>query len=130
MISRRTTLLQQLGITTYQLCRPERLKGESAVHMASATKLILVVASEDAIPDEFLKDILQAMCFEPSQLMIIQQERLKMLPHPLPCRLWLAGVAKEDAVTPKAFTSPALITLQHSVAAKRNLWQQITAAYE
>ena len=130
MISRRARLLEQLGITTYQLRRPDRLKGESAVHLSAATRLILVIAAEDNVPDRLLNDILSALQLTPSELMIIQQEQLKMLPHPLTCKLWLAGVALTDTAGQQALTSPALTTLQHSVAAKRNLWQQILATYE
>ncbi|HAT25327.1 MAG TPA: DNA polymerase III subunit psi, partial [Pantoea septica] len=42
MTSRRDWLLQQMGITQYQLRRPRVLKGEIAVRLTPGTKLIIV----------------------------------------------------------------------------------------
>lgn len=130
MISRRIRLLGQLGITTYQLRRADRLKGECAVRLSAATRLILVICTDDKIPPRFLGDILRAMRLTQPELMIIWQEQLKMLAQPLPCTLWFAGVAVIDLPAAQKLISPALHTLQHSAAAKRDFWQQITATYE
>lgn len=42
MTSRRDWLLQQMGITQYQLRRPRVLQGEIAVTLAPDTQLIIV----------------------------------------------------------------------------------------
>ena len=47
MTSRRDWLLQQMGITQYQLRRPRVLQGEIAVRLTPGTKLIIVA---DVVP--------------------------------------------------------------------------------
>ncbi|WP_277269909.1 DNA polymerase III subunit psi, partial [Pantoea septica] len=61
MTSRRDWLLQQMGITQYQLRRPRVLQGEIAVRLTPGTKLIIVADVVPGLHEPLVRDVLHVL---------------------------------------------------------------------
>lgn len=125
MTSRRDWLLQQVGITQYQLRRPRVLQGEIAVRLLPDTQLIIVAENPPGLQEPFLRDVLQTLSLKPAQVMTVTPDQLQMLPEALNCAGWLLGVESEQTFNGVALTSASFNELLSSGAARRALWQQM-----
>ena len=125
MSTRRDWLLQQMGITQYQLRRPRVLQGEIAVRLAPDTRLLLVAEHPPALDEPLIRDVLRALDILPAQVMTLTPEQLPMLPEQVACPGWLLGVESGHTFNGVVFTSAVLNELISSGAARRALWQQM-----
>ncbi|KNH31908.1 MULTISPECIES: DNA polymerase III subunit psi [Pantoea] len=125
MTSRRDWLLQQMGITQYQLRRPRVLQGEIAVTLAPDTQLIIVADASPGLHEPLMRDVLHALNLQPAQVMTVTPDQLQMLPETLNCAGWLLGVESEQTFNGVALTSASFNELISSGVAKRALWQQM-----
>jgi len=125
MTSRRDWLLQQMGITQYQLRRPRVLQGEIAVRLLPDTQLIIVAENPPGLQEPFLRDVLHTLSLKPTQVMIVTPDQLQMLPETLSCAGWLLGVESEQPFNGVALSSASFNELLSSGAARRALWQQM-----
>lgn len=125
MTGRRDWLLQQMGISQYRLHRPGVLRGEVAIHLSAATRL-LVISPEGLFSEhQLLRDIQQVLEIRDSQVMRLAAEQLAMLPTSLNCIVWFAGVEPDKAYAPIQWVTPSFSELSLSAEAKRHLWQQM-----
>ncbi|MDF7788179.1 DNA polymerase III subunit psi [Pantoea stewartii] len=125
MTSRRDWLLQQIGITQYQLRRPRVLQGEIAVRLLPDTQLIIVAENPPGLQEPFLRDVLHTLGLKPTQVMTVTPDQLQMLPETLNCAGWLLGVESEQSFNGVALSSASFNELLSSGAARRALWQQM-----
>ncbi|WP_256853091.1 DNA polymerase III subunit psi [Pantoea sp. Fr+CA_20] len=125
MTSRRDWLLQQMGITQYQLRRPRVLQGEIAVRLLPDTQLIIVADNPPGLQEPFLRDVLHTLSLKPTQVMTVTPDQLQMLPETLSCAGWLLGVESEQPFNGVALSSASFNELLSSGAARRALWQQM-----
>lgn len=125
MTSRRDWLLQQMGITQYQLRRPRVLQGEIAVLLLPDTQLIIVAENPPGLQEPLLRDVLHTLSLKPTQVMTVTPDQLQMLPETLNCAGWLLGVESEQTFNGVALTSASFNELLSSGAARRALWQQM-----
>ncbi|MGP2501687.1 DNA polymerase III subunit psi [Pantoea ananatis] len=125
MTSRRDWLLQQMGITQYQLRRPRLLQGEIAVRLLPDTQLIIVAENPPGLQEPILRDVLHTLSLKPTQVMTVTPDQLQMLPETLNCAGWLLGVESEQTFNGVALTSASFNELLSSGAARRALWQQM-----
>ncbi|WP_041456024.1 DNA polymerase III subunit psi [Pantoea ananatis] len=125
MTSRRDWLLQQMGITQYQLRRPRVLQGEIAVRLLPYTQLIIVAENPPGLQEPILRDVLHTLSLKPTQVMTVTPDQLQMLPETLNCAGWLLGVESEQTFNGVALTSASFNELLSSGAARRALWQQM-----
>ncbi|ARF48670.1 MULTISPECIES: DNA polymerase III subunit psi [Pantoea] len=125
MTSRRDWLLQQMGITQYQLRRPRVLQGEIAVRLLPDTQLIIVAENPPGLQEPFLRDVLHTLGLKPTQVMTVTPDQLQMLPETLNCAGWLLGVESEQSFNGVALSSASFNELLSSGAARRALWQQM-----
>ncbi|MBW1212913.1 DNA polymerase III subunit psi [Pantoea allii] len=125
MTSRRDWLLQQMGITQYQLRRPRVLQGEIAVRLLPDTQLIIVAENPPGLQEPFLRDVLHTLSLKPTQVMTVTPDQLQMLPETLGCAGWLLGVESEQPFNGVALSSASFNELLSSGAARRALWQQM-----
>ncbi|WP_145031470.1 DNA polymerase III subunit psi [Pantoea ananatis] len=125
MTSRRDWLLQQMGITQYQLRRPRVLQGEIAVRLLPDTQLIIVAENPPGLQEPILRDVLHTLSLKPTQVMTVTPDQLQMLPETLNCAGWLLGVESEQTFNGVALTSASFNELLSSGAARRALWQQM-----
>lgn len=125
MSTRRDWLLQQMGITQYQLRRPRVLQGEIAVNLAPDTRLLIVAETPPTLQEPLIRDVVRSLNLQTSQVMSLTPEQLFMLPDALNCAGWLLGVQSEQAFNGITLRTASLNELISSGAAKRALWQQI-----
>lgn len=125
MSTRRDWLLQQMGITQYQLRRPRVLQGEIAVSLAPDTRLLIVAETPPTLQEPLICDVMRTLGLQPSQVMSLTPEQLLMLPDALRCAGWLLGVESEQAFNGVKLRTASLNELISSSAAKRALWQQM-----
>ncbi|WHS98246.1 MAG: DNA-directed DNA polymerase [Pantoea stewartii] len=125
MTSRRDWLLQQMGITQYQLRRPRVLQGEIAVRLLPDTQLIIAAENPPGLQEPFLRDVLHTLGLKPTQVMTVTPDQLQMLPETLNCAGWLLGVESEQSFNGVALSSASFNELLSSGAARRALWQQM-----
>ncbi|MBA2815858.1 DNA polymerase III subunit psi [Candidatus Pantoea persica] len=125
MTSRRDWLLQQMGITQYQLRRPRVLQGEIAVRLMPDTRLIIVANVPPGLHEPLVRDVLHVLGLQPAQVMTLTPDQLLMLPESTPCAGWLIGIDCTHPFTGVALYSSSLSELSSSGAAKRALWQQM-----
>ena len=60
-MNRRVLLLQQMGISQWQLRRPEVLKGAVSVPVASHIRLIIITEQTLELNNAFLQDVLRSL---------------------------------------------------------------------
>ena len=125
MSTRRDWLLQQMGITQYQLRRPRVLQGEIAVSLAPDTRLLIVADTPPTLQEPLIGDVLRTLGLQTSQVMSLTPEQLLMLPDTLSCAGWLLGVESDQAFNGIQLRTASLNELISSSAAKRALWQQM-----
>jgi DNA polymerase III subunit psi len=125
MTSRRDWLLQQMGITQYQLRRPRVLQGEIAVSLSPDTRLVLVAEHAPDLHEPLVQDVLRTLHLQPAQVMTLTPEQLPMLPEQVDCVGWLLGIESAHPFNGVTFTTAAFNELISSGAAKRALWQQM-----
>lgn len=125
MTSRRDWLLQQLGITQWQLRRPLVLQGEIAVSLQADTRLVMVAEALPALNDPLVCDVLRTLALAPAQVLQLTPDRAAMLPADLPCNSWRLGVEAPLSLPGVQLSTPALNELYHNGTARRALWQQI-----
>nr|WP_156104908.1 DNA polymerase III subunit psi [Buttiauxella agrestis] len=122
---RRDWLLQQLGITQWELRRPAALQGEIAVSLHENVKLLMVAEDLPDLRDPLVNDVLRSLNLSVQQVMQLTPERAAMLPTDSRCNSWRLGVS-ETLPTPGAqLATPELNELYHNGAARKALWQQI-----
>lgn len=125
MSTRRDWLLQQMGITQYQLRRPRALKGEIALTVAPDTRLLIVATVPPALDDALVADVLRALALEPHQVMPLTPDQVAMLPEEGKYASWCLGLSDPLTRAGIQLDSPALDELYYNGAAKRALWRQI-----
>ncbi len=125
MSTRRDWLLQQMGITQYQLRRPRVLQGEIAVTLAPGTRLVMVAEHAPALQEPLIADVLRVLGIQPEQVMTLTPEQLPMLPEKVECVGWLLGLDRPHPFSGVALHTAVFNELISSGAAKRALWQQM-----
>jgi DNA polymerase-3 subunit psi len=122
MSQRRDQLLQQLGITQWQLRRPEALNGLVISPLSSSIRFVLLADPLPSLSTPLIQDVLQTLQLTEQQALCWSPASLTSLPKA--ALYWSLG---DCAVKPPGRTllSPHLSELLSSAQAKRQLWQQI-----
>lgn len=122
MSQRRDQLLQQLGITQWQLRRPDALKGLVGSPLPSSIRFVLLADPLPSLSTPLLQDVLRTLQLTEQQVLCCTPTSLAGLPQA--ALYWSLG---DWAVkTPsRMLLSPPLSELLSSAQAKRQLWQQI-----
>lgn len=122
---RRDWLLQQLGITQWELRRPAALQGEIAVSLHENVKLLMIAEDLPDLSDPLVNDVLRCLNLDAQQVMQLTPERAAMLPGESRCNSWRLGVSEPLSITGAQLATPELNELYQNGAAKQALWQQI-----
>ena len=116
-MDRRRLLLNEMGISQWQLHRPEVLRG---------------VAEEDFSQSALFADILRALALQKEDCLCVNDEQVQHLELNHSARYWLlAEEAKQHRIeayclkAEQIYRSPDFAQFQSSPAAKRELWRQI-----
>ncbi|WP_253306118.1 DNA polymerase III subunit psi [unidentified bacterial endosymbiont] len=122
MSQRRDQLLQQLGITQWQLRRPDALKGLVGSPLLSTIRFVLLADPLPSLSTPLLQDVLKTLQLTEQQVHCCTPASLAVLPKA--ALYWSLG---DWAVKPPSnmLLSPPLSELLSCAQAKRQLWQQI-----
>ncbi|MCE0800975.1 DNA polymerase III subunit psi [Buttiauxella sp. S04-F03] len=122
---RRDWLLQQLGITQWELRRPAALQGEIAVSLHENVKLLMVAEDLPDLSDPLVNDVLRSLNLCAQQVMQLTPERAAMLPTDSRCNSWRLGVSEQLPIPGAQLATPELNELYENGAARQALWLQI-----
>ncbi|MEW7312359.1 DNA polymerase III subunit psi [Buttiauxella gaviniae] len=122
---RRDWLLQQLGITQWELRRPAALQGEIAVSLHENVKLLMIAEDIPDLSDPLVNDVLRSLNLDARQVMQLTPERAAMLPAESRCNSWRLGVSDALPISGAQLATPNLNELYHNGVARQALWQQI-----
>lgn len=131
-MDRRSLLLKEMGITQWQLHRPEVLQG--AVGIAVAEHIRFIVVSDDSlIQSPLLSDVLLSLELKKEDCLCLNYDQIQHLELNHSVRYWLLAenAEKIDRTLPyclqaeRVYRSPDYQTFHSSSFAKRELWQQI-----
>lgn len=131
-MNRQDLLLQEMGITQWQLRRPEVLKG--VVNIAVDEQICLIVICEEQAENHpFVQDLLLSAQLSKGQYLWVNQEQAQHLSVQHPCHYWLfhQNLEKNDRTFPdlnqaiSCWKTGNLSSLQHNATEKRDLWRHI-----
>ncbi|MGY4677336.1 DNA polymerase III subunit psi [Pasteurella sp. P03HT] len=134
-MNRRDLLLQEMGMTQWQLRHPERLKGVVNIHVAAPIRLIII--TDSAIKqDTLLQDVLRSLMLEEQHYLLINFQQTAHLNITHPLYYWLLSNQTEiiEHTLPLCqsaeaiWQSPDWSQFKQNHHAKRQLWQQIQAS--
>lgn len=134
-MDRRQLLLQEMGITRWQLHRPEVLKGAVGISVAENVRFV-VVCDEPLLPAVLLQDVLLSLESDKAACLCVNFEQIQYLEVGQSVRYWLLNENAEviDRTLPyclnaeQIYRSPAWAEFQSSPAAKRDFWRQVQQA--
>lgn len=120
--------LQEMGIQSYDLAHPERLKGfESPSIELAADCQLLLVSSELPLGDTalFLEKVLKAMKLSLDSVLHIYPHQYQQVNCESLDWLWFAGCDAQTTASTYVLSSPLLSEIDGNTEARRALWQQI-----
>ncbi|WP_109077626.1 DNA polymerase III subunit psi [Aggregatibacter kilianii] len=129
--SRRDILLQQMGISQWQLVRPEALKGAINIVVPEHIRLV-IVSRQNLLQQPIMQDLLRSLALDGSDVLNITFEQLSYLQVEHAVSYWLLdkNTEKNDRTFSlrqplNVWQSVDLDELKRDPQAKRQLWQQI-----
>lgn len=130
--SRRDLLLQQMGISQWQLVRPEALKGAINIAVPESVRLV-IVSHQNLLQQPIIQDLLRSLTLDSTQVLNITFEQLAYLQVNHTVNYWLLHKnADEIHRTLSGLQQPLnvwqsvdLAAFKHDPQAKRQLWRQI-----
>ncbi|MGL4455510.1 MAG: DNA polymerase III subunit psi [Plesiomonas sp.] len=123
MSERRDWILQQMGITQWQLRQPAALQGDAAVRVDAQIQLIVVAA--ELPTGRLFEDVLRTLQVTSEHVCHVRPAQYDFLHVEHACWLWLMGSEGVPLSGCRQLYSAALSTLVDSDVAKKQLWQQI-----
>ncbi|MGC6360037.1 DNA polymerase III subunit psi [Bisgaard Taxon 45] len=132
-MNRRDLLLQEMGITQWQLKHPSRLKGVVKIHLEDKIQLVIVAEQPLSRHSPLLQDILRSLNLDQSECLCLDFERIAHLNTQHPVSYWLLSDNPEEIAPLLRFCQSANAIWQtvtwskfkQSHLAKRQFWQQI-----
>ena len=129
--SRRDVLLQQMGISQWQLVRPEALKGAMNITVAEPIRLI-IISQQNLLQQPVVQDVLRSLTLNSEQVLNITFEQLAYLHVNHKVSYWLLSQNASENDRTLSLPQPLnvwqsgdLEEFKQHPQAKRQLWQTI-----
>ena len=129
--SRRDVLLQQMGISQWQLVRPEALKGAMNITVAEPIRLV-IISQQNLLQQPVVRDVLRSLNLNSEQVLNITFEQLTYLQVNHKVSYWLLSqnTLKNDRTLSlpqplNVWQSDDLEEFKQNPQAKRQFWQTI-----
>lgn len=127
---RKYLLLNELGITKWQLVRPEVLKGYATIHIPTQIRLLMITPEKNNFSTQpLLQDILLACQLTNEQVMWLTQNQLSRIKveHTLIYCYWgeLSTPVLSHIDSKQCWQLPEFTQFCQSASAKKALWQKI-----
>lgn len=133
-MNRRDLLLQAMGVTQWQLVKPQVLKGDAQIRLDPAVRFVLI-CEEDQQKSRLCQDLLLALSLKPNEFYWVNSEqfqRISFAHKPF----FLVVESEEQAVNiqKKCANQPlvnvASWTELNTPEAKRKLWKALDEAFQ
>lgn len=137
-MNRRDLLLQQMGISQWQLRHPDVLKGAVNVPVASHVRLIIIAEQCFELSDPFLRDVLHSVELQPVECLVINFEQAQHVNIQHPVYYWLLTENNEkiDRTLTQLQIDPSQLwhtqdysSLANHAQQKREFWRQIQQSF-
>ncbi|MDD7545317.1 DNA polymerase III subunit psi [Actinobacillus porcinus] len=137
-MNRRDLLLQEMGITQWQLRRPDVLKGAVNIPVSQEIRLIVIAETALDFDDPFLWDLLRSVEIQKNECLLIDFDHAQHLKVQQPVYYWLLSENSEKIHRTfeqlKTDNSPLwqteeLVKLKQNAKQKRELWRQIQQSF-
>ena len=133
-MNRRDLLLQAMGVTQWQLVKPQVLKGDAQIRLDQAVKLV-VICEEEQQKSGLFQDLLFALSLQPNEFYWVNHEQFQRIrfEHKL---FFLVVEAEEQAVKiqEKYANQPQLHVENWAellkTESKRKLWKGFDMAFK
>ena len=133
-MNRRDLLLQAMGVTQWQLVKPQVLKGDAQIRLDQAVKLV-VICEEEQQKSGLFQDLLFALSLQPNEFYWVNHEQFQRIrfEHKL---FFLVVEAEEQAVKiqEKYANQPQLHVENWAellkTESKRTLWKGFDMAFK
>ena len=129
--SRRDVLLQQMGISQWQLVRPEALKGAMNITVAERIRLV-IISQQNLLQQPVVQDVLRSLNLDSEQVLNITFEQLTYLQVNHKVSYWLLSQNTSENDRTLALPQPLnvwqsgdLEEFKQNPQAKRQFWQTI-----
>ncbi|WP_288677617.1 DNA polymerase III subunit psi [uncultured Aggregatibacter sp.] len=129
--SRRDVLLQQMGISQWQLVRPEALKGAMNITVAEPIRLI-IISQQNLLQQPVVQDVLRSLNLNSEQVLNITFEQLTYLQVNHKVSYWLLSQNASENDRTLSLPQPLnvwqsgdLEEFKQNPQAKRQFWQTI-----
>ena len=129
--SRRDVLLQQMGISQWQLVRPEALKGAMNITVAEPIRLI-IISQQNLLQQPVVQDVLRSLTLDSEQVLNITFEQLTYLQVNHKVSYWLLSQNTSENDRTLSLPQPLnvwqsgdLEEFKQNPQAKRQFWQTI-----
>ncbi|HEY5715568.1 MAG TPA: DNA polymerase III subunit psi [Psychromonas sp.] len=120
--------LQEMGITRWQLRKPELFPRQiNAGDIDLSHYSLLLIASEADFAHPLLVNILKALHFKLSDVYCCSMAQFENQQGPLPAFIWSTMGKIEHPYGHKLLTSPVIAKLANDAQAKKALWKQFCA---
>lgn len=137
-MNRRDLLLQEMGITQWQLRRPDVLKGAVNIPVSQEIRLIVIAETALDFDEPFLWDLLRSVEIQKNECLLIDFDHTQHLKVQQPVYYWLLSENSEKIHRTfeqlKTDNSPLwqteeLAKLKQNAKQKRELWRQIQQSF-
>ena len=129
--SRRDVLLQQMGISQWQLVRPEAFKGAMNITVAEPIRLV-IVSQQNLLQQPVVQDVLRSLTLDSEQVLNITFEQLTYLQVNHKVSYWLLSqnTLENDRTLSlpqplNVWQSDDLEEFKQNPQEKRRFWQTI-----
>ena len=128
MKHQQSVYLQEMGITRWQVRKPELFNSIGVTDSKDLSRYsLLVVSSETEFSHPLMAKILQAFKFSAEQVYYCSMTEFENLQCPLPEYIWSTLGDINQPVGHKLLTSPSLSILENNPKEKKALWEQFCA---
>jgi DNA polymerase-3 subunit psi len=131
MNHRRIAFLQEVGITRWQLRKPQLLvncaqNADCPAEIDTSQFKLLVICSDDDIKHPLMTKIIHAFNFEISQVYFCSMHDFENRQGELPHTLWSTLGKLEQVKSHQLLHSPQMHKLTNNPEAKKQLWKQFS----
>lgn len=132
-MNRRDLLLQAMGVTQWQLVKPQVLKGDAQIRLDSAVRFVLI-CEEDQQKSRLCQDLLLALSLQPNEFYWVNSEQFQRISFEhKPFFLVVESEEQAVKIQKKCANQPLVKVASWAElskpGAKRKLWKALNEAF-
>lgn len=133
-MNRRDLLLQAMGVTQWQLVKPQVLKGDAQIRLDPAVRFVLI-CEEDQQKSRLCQDLLLALSLQPNEFYWVNSEQFQRISFEhKPFFLVIEREEQAVKIQKKCANQPLVNVASwaelNTPEAKRKLWKALDEAFQ